>query len=142
MSKVFIRRFKRKYLLEFGKSQFTWKQVNPYFGSDEGFSSIPNAPGNYAIYTAKLDILNNKITDKKLIYIGTSSQLSNRLSNNHPILSGIRCLSDYYIFIKVKIVLDSWVRRDMEYRLIQRLKPRGNNVPKKARLTSNAVLRG
>jgi hypothetical protein len=41
-----------------------WKVVNPYFGESEGFSSYPDQPGNYAIYTCPSGYL--KFDDDKL----------------------------------------------------------------------------
>lgn len=107
-----------------------WKQVNPYFGSKEGLSSFPNSPGNYAIYAGG-----------RLIYIGTAENLYKRLEK-HEVVRVARSLSDEYIFIKCKVVLDKYIRLNEEYKLIKKLKPKANNEPKKVRFTSNAVLCG
>ena len=80
---------------------------------------VPQYPGCYAMY------IHNMVTKRmKLIYIGTASNLCNRLCN-HPVFD--RKLSfPYETLAKIKIINNG--RLELEKKLIKRLKPRLNKT--------------
>jgi len=115
----------------------SWKQVNAYYGKDEGYSIIPSLPGNYAIYSCSQNI--NKFGSPKLHYIGTARNLARRLSK-HEVIRVLRSVTEDYIFIKCCVITNTDKRLDREYNLIKRLRPGANSEPKKRRSSSNAIL--
>lgn len=104
-----------------------WCGVNCYIGEDEGFTSYPKEPGNYAIYLVKLK--GGEILKKKLMYFGTSVNLKFRLSTHEVknVLWAIMDDLDYnYILIKCKIFKDAKQRKLIEKKFIRRLNPKIN----------------
>lgn len=105
-----------------------WYLLNRYIGEEEGYTRLPQKPGNYAIY-----VINVYGQNKELLYIGTARNLKERL-RSHEVLRGIHMLLDVCwlnlpfttTIIKLKVVNDRCLREEQERRLIRRLKPRGN----------------
>ena len=99
-----------------------WYLINRYIGESQGFTDYPEEPGNYAIY-----IVRNYLPLKtELVYIGTASNLKNRLYR-HEIKRVLLSL-DYPLLSKCKIIRDKEKRMKNESDLIKRLSPRINMV--------------
>ena len=84
---------------------------------------VPEEPGCYAIYT-----LNAETEARKLIYVGTASNLAKRLKK-HEVKRVLRALIEYpeLISIKCKIIKDKDKRLKTEAMLINRLDPPANH---------------
>lgn len=104
------------------KKHNKWYVVNGYMDINKAFYGYPNLPGIYAIYSTIL----YPIITHKLVYIGTSKNLQNRL-NNHEIIKALYAL-DFYVTVKCKVVYINQLRCLNEKRIISKLNPPANGI--------------
>lgn len=99
-----------------------WQSTKNYGGSD--YCNPPELPGCYAIYG-----LNFIEKTKRLLYIGTATNLYNRIKTPQIYELLEKVLQEYEIpFFKIKVIESSDLRLDTEKRLIKRLLPPLNKI--------------
>ncbi|MDE1495106.1 GIY-YIG nuclease family protein [Xenorhabdus bovienii] len=55
------------------------------YWTEENKTSVPSSSGIYCVYTCEHNKINRKVTLKKLIYIGESSNVESRITNHNKL---------------------------------------------------------
>ena len=97
------------------------KDYYKWYNSNDFSHIVPEQPGCYAIYT--FDYYLTKTM--KLIYIGTAVNLRARLQK-HEVTKVLRALTDDFVVVKCKVIMDKETRLSTEKKLIKKLKPKAN----------------